>query len=85
MLSKKNLTWKFSVNDMLNQNRGYERTSTNNFNTERFFMTLGRYWMVGAVWTFSSGPMADAQSGKSGGMPGRPRGGGRSGGRRMGH
>lgn len=85
MLSKKNLTWKFSVNDMLNQNRGYERTSSNNFNTERFFMTLGRYWMVGAVWTFSSGPMADAQSGKTGGMPGRPRGGGRSGGRRMGH
>ncbi len=84
MLKKKNLQWKLSVNDMLNQNRGYERTTTNNYNTERFFQTLGRYWMVGLVWNFSSGPMAEAQANQGGGM-GRPKmGGGRGGGRRMG-
>ncbi len=78
MLENKNLTWRFAVNDLLNQNRGYDRTTTNNFNSERNFMTLSRYWMISALWTFNSGPMAAAQQGSSGmrppGMP-RMRGG----------
>ena len=84
MLEKKNLEWRISINDALNQNRGYERSTTNNFNTERFFMTLGRYWMAGLVWTFNTGPMANAQQGKTG-MPRAPRGsrGPRGGGMRM--
>jgi hypothetical protein len=72
MLKNKNLTWSLSIEDMLNQNRGYERNTTNNFNTERNYMTLGRYWMAGLVWTFSTGPMAEAK--KGGGGPKMPRG-----------
>ena len=73
-MPKKNLDLKFSINDILNQNRGYERTTTNNFNTERNFLTLGRYWMVGFVYNFKHGAMAEAK-GKPGKMPnmgGRP-------------
>lgn len=74
VLPKKNLDLKFSINDILNQNRGYERTTTNNYNTERNFLTLGRYWMVGFVYNFKHGAMAEAK-GKPGKMPpmgGRP-------------
>ncbi|MBL7764454.1 MAG: outer membrane beta-barrel protein [Chitinophagaceae bacterium] len=86
MLKGRNLTWRAGMNDILNQNRGYDRTTTNNFNTERFFMTLGRYWMVSAVWTFSSGPMAAQHQQGGGGMrPKGMRGGMRGGGRRMSH
>lgn len=63
VLPKKNMEWRFSINDMLNQNKGYERNSTNNYNTERNFMTLGRYWMVSMIWNFNTGPMANAQQG----------------------
>jgi hypothetical protein len=75
LLPKKNLELKASVNDMLNQNKGYERTTTNNTNTERYFQTLGRYWMLGAVWNFSTGPMAQNQAGPKTKGP-RMRGGG---------
>lgn len=80
LLPKKNLEIKASINDILNQNKGYERTTTNNTNTERYFQALGRYWMVSAVWNFSSGPMADSKAppkGKVRGMGGMRRGGGR--------
>jgi hypothetical protein len=86
MLAGKNLEWRFSITDMLNQNTGYERTTTLNNNSERFFQTLGRYWMVGMIWNFTSGPMANAQGGKKGGPRTTSRGGGRrSGSRRMSH
>lgn len=78
-LPKKNLQFRASINDMLNQNRGYERTTTNNYNTERFYKTLGRYWMASLIWNFSSGPMAEAQAKQGGGGHG---GGGRRGGGR---
>jgi hypothetical protein len=81
MLKNKNFEWRFTVNDILNQNNGYERSTTANFNTERYFLTLRRYWMFGFVWNFSSGPMAQSQGGPKGGPRMRaPRGGG---GRRM--
>lgn len=82
LLPKKNLELKASVNDMLNQNKGYERTTTNNTNTERYFQTLGRYWMLGAVWNFSTGPMAQSQAGPKTKGPRMRGGGGR---RRMQH
>ena len=80
LLPNKNLELRASINDILNQNKGYERTTTNNFNTERNFLTLGRYWMVGFIYNFKHGAMADA-SGKPGSMKGMggprpPRGGG---------
>lgn len=66
LLPKKTLELRASIYDMFNQNKGYERTTTNNANTERNFMALGRYWMLSAIWNFSSGPMA-ASAAKGGG------------------
>jgi hypothetical protein len=65
ILPKNNLELKASINDILNQNKGYERTTTNNTNTERYFQTLGRYWMISAVWNFSTGPMAQSKAKKA--------------------
>jgi hypothetical protein len=77
LLPKKNLELRASINDILNQNKGYERTTTNNTNTERYFQTLGRYWMISAVWNFSTGPMAESKTPAKGrGMGGMRRGGG---------
>lgn len=75
ILPKKNLEIRASINDILNQNKGYERTTTNNTNTERYFQALGRYWMLSAVWNFSSGPMAQQANTKGKGP--KPPGGGR--------
>jgi hypothetical protein len=80
MLKSKTLEWRASMNDILNQNKGYERSTTANYNTERYFQTLGRYWMIGMVWNFNTGPLATSQKG----MGGPPKGGpSRRGGMRM--
>lgn len=63
ILPKKNLELRFQVWDILNQNKGYNRVSANNYNTESFFTNLQRYWMVSAVWNFFSGPVAETQAG----------------------
>ena len=80
LLPNRNLELKATISDILNQNKGYERTTTNNYNNERRFLTLGRYWMVGFVYNFKHGAMAEAK-----GKPGsRPTGMGPGGGRRGG-
>ncbi len=76
MLKNKNLEWRASINDILNQNKGYERNTNYNINSERYFQTLGRYWMISAIWNFSSGPMANAQGGGPKRPMGKMRGGG---------
>jgi hypothetical protein len=72
LLPNKNLELRASVHDMLNQNKGYERSSDNNMNSERNFLTLGRYWLIGAIYNFRHGAMAEAK-----GAPGRMPAGGR--------
>ncbi len=62
VLPKKNLELRFQVWDILNQNIGYNRTSSNNYNTENFYNTLQQYWMVSAVWNFFSGPLAESKA-----------------------
>jgi hypothetical protein len=42
-----------SVNDILNENRGYERNFYNNQYTETYYNTLKRYWMFTLTWNFS--------------------------------
>jgi hypothetical protein len=61
MLKNSNLELRASIFDAFNQNKGYERTTTNNTNSERNFLTLSRYWLVGLIWNFTNGPMASAQ------------------------
>lgn len=62
ILPKKNLELRFQVWDILNQNQGYGRTSSNNYNVESYYNTLQRYWMVSAVWNFFSGPLAESRA-----------------------
>lgn len=81
MLKKKTLQLRFSAYDMLNQNRGFDRTTTYNSNTERNYLTLSRYFMLSAIWNFSTGPMAANNSPAPSGMRMRRMPGG-SGGRR---
>ncbi len=50
---KEALEASFSVNDILNDNRGYERTFNDYRYTETFYKTLQRFWMVSLTWNFS--------------------------------
>ncbi len=42
-----------SVNDILNENRGYDRNFYNNQFAETYYNTLKRYWMFTLTWNFS--------------------------------
>ena len=42
-----------SVNDILNENRGYDRSFTDNRYSETFYNTLKRFWMLTLTWNFS--------------------------------
>lgn len=42
-----------SVNDILNENRGYDRSFYNNQYTETYYNTLKRFWMVTLTWNFA--------------------------------
>lgn len=42
-----------SVNDILNQNRGYDRSFNDYRYTETYYTTLKRYWMLSVVWNFN--------------------------------
>ena len=44
---------KFSVQDILNQNRGYSRDFNSYSFTENYYNTLKRYWMLTLTWNFS--------------------------------
>ena len=44
---------KFSVYDLLNQNKGYDRQLSTNVISERNYNTLKRYFMLSFVWNFS--------------------------------
>ncbi len=61
-LTSKNLELSFGMWDILNQNQGYTRATTNNYNTESFYNILQRYWMLSATWNFFSGPLAESRA-----------------------
>lgn len=65
ILPKKNLELRFQVWDILNQNVGYTRNASNNYNMENYYNTLQRYWSVSAVWNFFSGPLAESRAGSN--------------------
>jgi hypothetical protein len=44
---------KISVNDLFNQNIGFNRTVNSNFITENTYTTIQRYFMLSAVWNFT--------------------------------
>ncbi len=52
-LYKKEISLKLSLNDILNQNRGYERNFSTYKFTESYFTTLKRYWLLTLTWEFT--------------------------------
>lgn len=52
-LYKKELAIKLSVNDILNQNRGYNRSFSTYKFTESYYRTLRRYWLLSVIWEFN--------------------------------
>jgi len=56
IFKKRNGTFKFEVNDILKQRRGYERTFSSNYIYERNYNTLGRYAMLSFTWNFTKNP-----------------------------
>lgn len=44
---------RFSVNDLLNQNIGFNRNINSNFVSERTYNTIKRYFLVSFIWNFS--------------------------------
>jgi hypothetical protein len=52
-LFKEVLEASVSVNDILNENRGYDRTFNDYRFTETYYNTLKRFWMVTLTWNFS--------------------------------
>ncbi len=56
LLNDRSLALEFKLMDAFNQNQGYHRRNDVNFNTESFYNTLGRYWMIGATWNLLYGP-----------------------------
>ncbi|MEO7307757.1 MAG: TonB-dependent receptor [Ferruginibacter sp.] len=52
----------FSVNDILNENRGYDRTFNDYRYTETYYTTLKRFWMVTLTWNFAKKGTSKPQS-----------------------
>lgn len=55
-LKKKTAEVRLSINDILNQNIGFQRTANSNFISENTYSTLRRYWLLGVIWNFSRNP-----------------------------
>jgi hypothetical protein len=53
LLKKDPLLLKVMVNDLLNQNIGFNRTATSNYITQNTYSTIQRYFMVSLVWSFT--------------------------------
>jgi Asp-tRNA(Asn)/Glu-tRNA(Gln) amidotransferase B subunit len=50
---KKELSVSAYVNDILNQNRGYNRSFSSYKSTESYYNTLKRYWLLTVTWEFN--------------------------------
>ncbi|WP_176146286.1 outer membrane beta-barrel protein [Parapedobacter luteus] len=51
-LKDKSLSIKLSVNDILDQNRGFQRSMNNSQIIQNTYSTIGRYFMVSCLWNF---------------------------------
>lgn len=49
---------RFNINDILNQNVGFNRNASSNFISERTYTTLKRYWTLSFIWNFTKNPGA---------------------------
>jgi hypothetical protein len=53
LMKKDALLLKASVNDLLNQNTGFNRTVNSNFISQNTYATIRRYFMFSIVWNFT--------------------------------
>ncbi|UAY55637.1 outer membrane beta-barrel family protein [Arachidicoccus terrestris] len=52
-LKKENLLLKISVNDLLDQNKGFDRNAYNNNISQTYYTTIHRYFMLSLTWDFN--------------------------------
>lgn len=52
-LENESLMLTFSVNDLLNQNKGFRRSQSGNTISQRSYNTIGRYFMLTVSWDFT--------------------------------
>jgi hypothetical protein len=52
-LKNNNLLLKAAVNDLLNQNTGFNRSVNSNFISQNTYSTIKRYFMFSVVWNFT--------------------------------
>ena len=50
---KNEMEFKFGVYDILNQNRGYNRSFSGYSFTESYYNTLKRFWLLTVTWNIS--------------------------------
>jgi len=60
-LKSDNLKLSFFVNDLLNQNKGFERSAYGNMITQNSYTTVRRYYMASLTWDFSKMGAASAK------------------------
>lgn len=65
-LKDKSLNFSFGINDILNQNLGFERVNQANYFSETRFNTLARYWLVKLSWNFFSNSQAKKMNSQNG-------------------
>jgi hypothetical protein len=56
IFKNRNGVFKFEINDILKQKRGYNRSAYSNSISERYYNTLGRYAMLSFTWNFTKTP-----------------------------
>jgi len=53
LFKNKDVRVSFTINDILNQNIGFNRQITSNFVNETSWQVIRRYWLVNLVWNFT--------------------------------
>ena len=61
IIKKKDLRLGIKVNDILNQNIGFNRDANTNYITEKTYNVIRRYWLATLTWNFNKGPKKEEQ------------------------
>ena len=61
IIKKKDLRIGVKVNDILNQNIGFNRDANTNYITEKTYNVIRRYWLATLTWNFNKGPKKEEQ------------------------
>jgi hypothetical protein len=56
IMKKEDIRLGFRINDILNQNIGFQRNINSNFISERTYDVITRYWLLTLHWNFNKGP-----------------------------